>query len=106
MIIHADLDLLDVRIDGRSEAAKCVRIVAEAEIIIFELGRPARTSTAIIARLQAEIGKALADRATHESLLELAMEPIGGSAEQFARLVRADAEKYARLAKDLKIKPD
>jgi tripartite-type tricarboxylate transporter receptor subunit TctC len=67
---------------------------------------PARTPTAIIARLQAEIGKALADSATHGSLLELAMEPIGGSAEQFARLVRADAEKYARLAKDLKIKPD
>jgi tripartite-type tricarboxylate transporter receptor subunit TctC len=67
---------------------------------------PARTPTAVIARLQVEIKKALANPATHESLLELAMEPIGGSAEQFARLVRADTEKYARLAKDLKIKAD
>jgi len=67
---------------------------------------PARTPPTIIARLHAEMDKALADPATRESLLQTAMEPIGGSAEQFAQLVRADTEKYARLVKDLKIKPD
>ena len=67
---------------------------------------PARTPPTIIARLQLEMGKSLADQATRDSLLQQAMEPIGGSAEQFARLVRADTEKYARLAKDLKIKTE
>jgi tripartite-type tricarboxylate transporter receptor subunit TctC len=67
---------------------------------------PARTPPTIIARLQLEMGKALADPATRDSLLQQAMAPIGGSAEQFARLVRVDTEKYARLAKDLKIKTE
>jgi hypothetical protein len=40
MVIHAHLDQLDMRIDGRSKAAECISIGAEAEIIIFELGRP------------------------------------------------------------------
>jgi hypothetical protein len=41
----------------------------------------------IVARLNGEIDKSLADPATRESLLQTANEPIGGSAEQFSRLV-------------------
>jgi tripartite-type tricarboxylate transporter receptor subunit TctC len=67
---------------------------------------PARTSPTIITRLHAELGKALADAATREGLLQASMEPIGGSPEQFARHVRTDTEKYARLAIDLKIKAE
>jgi hypothetical protein len=37
-------------------------------------------------------------------MLEVAQEAAGGSAEQFARLVRDDSERYARLARELKIK--
>jgi tripartite-type tricarboxylate transporter receptor subunit TctC len=65
---------------------------------------PTRTPPAITARLHAEMGKALADPAIRDGLLQSAMEPIGGSPDQFARLVRADIEKYARLARDLKLK--
>jgi len=32
------------------------------------------------------------------------MEPIGGSAEQFGKLVRDDFAKYERLVKELNIK--
>ena len=35
-----------------------------------------------------------------------AQEPVGGTAEQFARLVHQDFEKYARLVKELNIKGD
>ena len=35
-----------------------------------------------------------------------AQDPVGGTAEQFARLVREDFDKYARLSKDLNIKVD
>ena len=34
------------------------------------------------------------------------LEPVGGSAEQFARQYRDDYEKYARLIKELAIKLD
>jgi tripartite-type tricarboxylate transporter receptor subunit TctC len=65
---------------------------------------PAGTPPAIAARLNAEIGKALAEAAIKQNLIQSAQEPIGGSAEQFARLVREDFEKYARLVKELNIK--
>ena len=46
----------------------------------------------------------LADAATRKSMFETATEPVGGSADQFARVVQADSEKYERLSKELKIK--
>jgi tripartite-type tricarboxylate transporter receptor subunit TctC len=65
---------------------------------------PAGTPPAIAARLNAEIGKALAEPAIRDNLVASAQEPIGGSAEAFARLVRDDFEKYARLVRELNIK--
>ena len=65
---------------------------------------PAGTPGPIVARLNTEIGKALADQAIKANLVSSAMEPIGGSAEQFARLVRDDFAKYERLVKELNIK--
>jgi tripartite-type tricarboxylate transporter receptor subunit TctC len=65
---------------------------------------PSGTPDAVIARLNAELNKAAADPATRESLLQTATEPVGGSAEQFAAVVREDSAKYARLAKELGIR--
>ena len=61
-------------------------------------------AAAIVARLNSEMNKALAEAAIRESFLQSAQEPVGGSAEQFLRLVREDFAKYERLAKDLNIK--
>ena len=65
---------------------------------------PGGTSGPIVARLNGEIGKALADQAIKGNLVSSAMEPIGGSAEQFGKLVRDDFAKYERLVKELNIK--
>ena len=65
---------------------------------------PAGTPPAIIAYLNAEMAKTMADPATRDSLLQTATEPVGGSAEEFGRVVREDSAKYARLAKDLNIR--
>jgi tripartite-type tricarboxylate transporter receptor subunit TctC len=65
---------------------------------------PAGTPAAITARLNTEVGKALADPAIRSNFLQSAQEPIGGSAEAFSRLVHNDFEKYARLVKELNIK--
>jgi len=65
---------------------------------------PRRTPPGITSRLNTEINKALADATIRESLLQQAQEPVGGTIEQFTRLVRDDFEKYARLAKELNLK--
>ena len=65
---------------------------------------PAGTPPDIIARLNAEYGKSLTDQKVRESMLKAANDPVGGTPEQFATLVRNDSAKYARLAKELGIK--
>lgn len=65
---------------------------------------PAGTPSAITARLNSEIGKALADPTIRENFEKSAQEPIGGSADAFARLLRDDFAKYGRLVKELNIK--
>ncbi len=65
---------------------------------------PAGTPGEVVARLNAEIGRALAEPAVRERFAQSALEPVGGSAEQFAKLVRDDYEKYARLVKELNIR--
>ncbi len=65
---------------------------------------PAGTPAEIVARLNAEIGKALAEAAIRDRYAQAAMEPVGGIAADMARLLRGDYDKYGRLIKDLNIK--
>jgi tripartite-type tricarboxylate transporter receptor subunit TctC len=53
-----------------------------------------------------EINKALAESAVRDGFLQSGQEPVGGSAETFARLVRGDFDTYARLVKELNIKSE
>jgi len=65
---------------------------------------PRGTPLEITARLNAEINAALGDEKIRKSFAEQAQEPTGGTAEQYAELVRADSEIYARLVKELNVK--
>jgi tripartite-type tricarboxylate transporter receptor subunit TctC len=67
---------------------------------------PAATPATITERLNSEIGKALAEPQVRKSFQDSAQEPIGGTAEQFAQLVREDYAKLGRLVKDLNIKAE
>ncbi len=67
---------------------------------------PAGTPIEIVVRLNAEIGKALADPAIRERYAQAALEPVGGTPEAFAQLVRDDHAKYGRLIRELGIKVD
>ena len=67
---------------------------------------PAGTPPDIASRLNSEINKALADPALRKNFLDSAQEPIGGTADQFATLVREDYAKFGRLVKDLNIKAE
>jgi len=61
---------------------------------------------AAIARLSAEIGRALGEPAVRERFAQVGLEPVGGTPQEFARLYRDDYEKYARLTRELSIKLD
>lgn len=65
---------------------------------------PAGTPPGIVARLNAEIGKALADPRIRERYAQAALEPVGGTPEELARLVRGDYDKYSRLIRELNIR--
>ena len=70
--------------------------------LFFLAGTPAE----VVARLNAEVNRGLADGAVRERYAQNGLEPVGGTAEQFARQYRDDYDKYARLIKELAIKLD
>jgi tripartite-type tricarboxylate transporter receptor subunit TctC len=65
---------------------------------------PKGTPPAIIAKLNAEMNKALADPAMQESFTRGSMEAVGGTPEQLGKVAQDDSVKYARLVKELGIK--
>lgn len=65
---------------------------------------PAGTPPAVVQRLNAEIDKSLADASVRARFDKAAMEAVGGSAEQFAALTRANFEMYRKLVADLNIR--
>ena len=65
---------------------------------------PAGTPADVVGRLNAEIGKALAEPAIRERYAQAALEPVGGTSEQFGQLVRDNVAMYGRLVKELGIK--
>jgi tripartite-type tricarboxylate transporter receptor subunit TctC len=67
---------------------------------------PLATPPVIVARLNSELNKTLADQRLRDRLLETAQETVGGSPEQFAETVRNDSAKYERLARELRIKAE
>jgi tripartite-type tricarboxylate transporter receptor subunit TctC len=64
---------------------------------------PAGTPAAIATRLNAEINKALSDEKVRKSIADQAQEATGGTADRFAKFVRDEHEKYARVVKELNI---
>ncbi len=65
---------------------------------------PASTPDPISVRLNAEANRALGDAGVRAKLGQSALDAVGGTAEQFRRLVAEDFDRYARLVKDLGIK--
>jgi len=65
---------------------------------------PEGTPADVVRRLNAEIDKALADALVRERFDRAAMEAVGGSTEDFARLVRSNFEMYRKLVADLNIR--
>ena len=60
---------------------------------------PAGTPREVIARLHGEIVKALRQPELIERMTALGIDPVGNTPEEYARLIRADLEKFARAVK-------
>jgi tripartite-type tricarboxylate transporter receptor subunit TctC len=71
----------------------------------FGLFAPANTPRAIVERLNAEFAKAMRTPSAQDFFRTATLEPIGGSAEDFARFLKADAANAARVFKIIGIHP-
>ena len=67
---------------------------------------PAATPDAVVARLNAEVNKALASALVKEAFAKGGIVSLAGTPEQFAAFLRSEASKYAKVIEDAKITPD
>ena len=65
---------------------------------------PSGTPAGIVAKLNAEMNKALKDPKLLETFKAGIVEPVGGTPEEIGKIAQADSAKYARLVKELNIK--
>jgi tripartite-type tricarboxylate transporter receptor subunit TctC len=69
----------------------------------FGVLAPAATPKDIVARLNAEMVKAIHSPDFKQRMAEIGAEPIGNSSEQMAAQIRAETDKFAKLVKDAKV---
>ncbi len=106
------LRAIGVAIPRRSHFMPDVPTIAEQGYPGFEsvgwigLAAPAKTSNAILDKLNAEIRKMLQDPAVKAKFEQLAFEPVGDSREQFTAFVKSEIAKWSKVAKDSGAKVD
>ena len=65
---------------------------------------PPGTPAALVAEINAAIGRSLTDAKLRAAFEQGIMEPIGGSPERLGELARSDSAKYERLVRELEIR--
>lgn len=87
----------------RSPALPDVPTIAEAGVAGYEattwngLVAPAGVPRPVVAKLNAEINKALASPAVKDRLAAIGAEPVGGAPEQFGALIRKEHAKWGEV---------
>jgi tripartite-type tricarboxylate transporter receptor subunit TctC len=71
----------------------------------FGLLAPVKTPRDIVARLNTEVGRILAGADIKGRFVNEGLEPIGGTQDAFARFIRAETDKYAKVIQAAGIKP-
>jgi tripartite-type tricarboxylate transporter receptor subunit TctC len=71
----------------------------------FGLMAPVKTPRDIVSRLNTEVAKVIASTEIKNRFVNDGLEPIGGSQEQFAKFIRDEIAKYAKVIKAADIKP-
>jgi tripartite-type tricarboxylate transporter receptor subunit TctC len=65
----------------------------------FGIGMPKGTPRDVIAKVNAEVNKALADPALQKKLADLGGKPIAGSPEDFGKVIQAETDKWEKVVK-------
>ncbi len=96
----------------RSAVATDVPTMAEAGMSGYETSTwggilaPAGTPKAVVAKLNAEINKALSAPDVRQRLQEAGIEVGGGTPQQFSSFIQSEMVKWAKVAKDADIQPE
>jgi len=96
----------------RSDALPDVPTLAEAGVPGYESVQwygvlaPAGTPRDIVARLHTEIAKSLRSGDVRERLAADGAEPVGSTPQEFAAFIRAEIDKWAKVAKAAGIQPE
>ena len=72
----------------------------------FGIFVPAKTPSNVVTKISADIDKVLKTVTVRKEMLERGIEPSGGSAEDFAELIKADQQKWSKLIQERNIKLD
>jgi tripartite-type tricarboxylate transporter receptor subunit TctC len=72
----------------------------------FGLLAPAATPKPIVERLSADANRVLADPDVHSRMIALGADPRGTTPEDFARFIRDDQAKWAKLMREAGIRPE
>lgn len=67
---------------------------------------PRGTPTAIIAKLNDAVNKALREPDMREKITSQGNEAVGGTPQEFAQLIAAESEKWGKVVREAKIKPE
>jgi tripartite-type tricarboxylate transporter receptor subunit TctC len=106
------LKVLGVLSANRSANYPDVPTIAESGFPGFEasvwygLVAPAATPKPIVAKLHAEVQKALQTKEVRERMNAVGGEVVPGSAEMFTQLIRSERVRYDKLVREANIKPD
>jgi len=90
----------------RSETLPDLPTVAESGLPGYEavgwfgLLAPAATPRQTVAKASADVNRVLAEREVREKMLGLGADPSGDTPEEFARFIREDQAKWAKLMKE------
>jgi tripartite-type tricarboxylate transporter receptor subunit TctC len=81
--------------------------ISDIEIVLWSgLFAPAGTPASIVRKLQDEVARVVRLAEIRERLAGMAIDPVGNTSEEFARIIAADITKWTAVAKAANIKAD
>lgn len=109
---QGQLKLLAVNSEKRSALAPEVPTIAETLVPGFDFAPtigvlgPAGMPPELVAKIAADVAEVVRNPATVEHFAKIGIEVVGGSAADYAALLRADTERYAKAVKAAGVKPE
>ena len=98
---------------GKSRSSQLPDVPAIGEVLPgydltnwFGLVAPVATPKDILAKISADVAKALENPELREKITALSATVVGDTPEQFGATIRADSEKWARVIRDANIKAE